>query len=111
MSGMQMNGMQNGVPSQPQPQAQQQNGSGNVISPVDTNNQPRQTPKEGSLSPMSMELLGKTNIPPVTAVNGRKPEPMRQPDDGGTAVRRKPKNPQPVVAAAYRYAKQFSCLY
>jgi hypothetical protein len=103
MTGMQLSGIPNHAQSQPQ--AQQQNSSGNVISPVDANNQSDQTPKEGSLSPISMELLGKTSIPPVTAVNGRKPEPMRQPDDGGTAVRRKPKNPQPVVAAAYRYAR------
>jgi hypothetical protein len=57
---------------------------------------------DAALSPISMELLGKFHHPPpVKAVSGRKPEPMRQPDDGGTAVR-KPKRPQPVVAPAYR---------
>ena len=55
---------------------------------------------EQALSPISREILGKTLSPK------KKPEPMRQPDDGGTA-RRKPKRPQPEVAPAYRYNLPF----
>ncbi|KAG9245209.1 hypothetical protein BJ878DRAFT_31078 [Calycina marina] len=50
---------------------------------------------DGNLSPISREVLGKLNG------TYKKPEPMRQPDDGGTGVRRKPKRPQPSVAPAY----------
>ena len=55
---------------------------------------------EQALSPISREILGKNTTP-------KKPEPMRQPDDGGTA-RRKPKRPQPEVAPAYRYNLPFN---
>ena len=60
------------------------------------------------LSPLSREILGKLNDGP--GAKKKKPEPMRQPDDGGTARRNKPKRPAPDVEPAYRYLLPFDVM-
>lgn len=96
------NSNQNGVAGN-QYNGQRPNGSSALAGTIDTKMQDAQPAADDDsepLTPISMELLGKFG-PHVSS--SKKPEPMRQIDDGGTGVR-KPKRPQPVVAAAYRWA-------